>query len=99
MTHQLEEIHMTESPFPPPPPRRTLNKPILFVYCFTSHSRKFYSNGDFTITGEELQDLGSCFEHSYGLGIVGERGGLFRETSVLVQGLSFDISSKKNAQT
>jgi hypothetical protein len=33
---------------------------ILFVYCFTSHSRIFHLNGDVTIAGEGLQNLGLC---------------------------------------
>jgi hypothetical protein len=30
------------------------------VYCFTSRMRSFHSFGDFTIAGEELQNLGQC---------------------------------------
>jgi hypothetical protein len=32
----------------------------LFMYCFTSRTRIFLLNGDFTITSEELQNLGLC---------------------------------------
>jgi hypothetical protein len=32
----------------------------LFTYCFTSRSRIFHLNGDITVAGEGLQNLGLC---------------------------------------